>query len=112
MKTPSLDPYAVKHLLKAIAVQIGDSFDVESCEVLYDLPGKLRDGWTIDPDSLMNDYFLKMFPLPGLRQFDRMSDEELETADHQDVQAQSFRHLLESTGLEFYYSPGKLLTNY
>lgn len=108
----SFDPYAIRHVLKAIAVQIGDSFDVESCDVLYDLPGKLRDGWSIDPDSLLNDYLLKMFPLPGLRQFEYLTEDELSQADEQDVLAQMCRRVLEATGLEFYYSPGKLLTSY
>jgi hypothetical protein len=108
----SFDPYAIRHILKAISVQIGDSVDVESIDVLYDLPGKHKDGWSIDPDSLMNEYLLKIFPLPGLSQFEYLSNDELESADEQDVQAQMCRRVLEATGLEFHYSPGKLLTNY
>lgn len=106
--TVVLDPYSVPHLLNAIAVTLGDTFDIESCQYKWDMKKPYEDGWSIDPDSQLADLLSRVYPIPGLSQHEEPTEAEFEAMDGDgrfDIHA---RRLLNMSGFEFVYQDGWL----
>ena len=107
-KFQAFDPYAIKHVIKAVAEQIGDSFLIDSCDYKYDLKAPYADGWTIDEESLLHELFSRIFPLPGLSQHEEPTPEELNELTGDDRLDVHLRQFMNFTGWQFVYEPGLL----
>lgn len=96
---------SVHRILDALAYELGEHHDVET-KWLWNLSEPYTCGWKIDPDSLLAENLFKVFPKPGLSQFEEPED--FESLDVDAKFAWQMKRILESTGYQFAYESGLL----